>query len=100
MENIDTKDIKLVYNPIITSDDSGNIFVQGEPLDNERLTHFRAALRNHEDNYARTVIRDQLKWLAINQGIHQCQTDSQLIFAKAALWLIDQEERLIQMYKN
>ncbi len=92
----DLKDIALVYDPIIqVRTEDGALIVRGEAMSPEEYGAFSASLKGYRDSYARTVIRDQLKWLAINQGIHSCQSNEQLLFAKAALWLINQEEKLI-----
>ncbi len=96
---IDLKDIQLVYDPIITQSAEGQIFVKGQPLDGNDKIALKLSLSAYEENYARKVIKYQLKWLAINQGIHQCTSDEQQVFAKAALWLINEEEKLISTLK-
>jgi hypothetical protein len=90
------KDMELVYDPIIRVDtERDTLIIKGREMTDEEHKNFTISLKGYKDNYVRNVIKDQLKWLAINQGIHQCQTTEQLVFAKAALWLIQKEEELI-----
>lgn len=94
---IDTKDIPLVYDPIFKME-NGELFIQGRKLSAQEVSDLASSMKGYKDSLARHVIRDQLKWLAINQGIHDCTSTEQLMFAKAALWIINQEDKLISSF--
>ncbi len=80
----------------ISFDSRGTIYLNGKNLDPEQSIAFRESCVALKNSYARTILREQLKFLAIRQGIHEAINDEQILFAKAALWYMHQEDELLE----
>ena len=78
---------------IVVSPDG--IVVNGKSLDGEQASYLRQASIALNDNFARKVINEQLKFLAITTGIHNSRSVDELMFSKACLWVIKEEEKVI-----
>ncbi len=48
------------------------------------------------ENHARQVIREQVRYLAVVEGIHKGLTPEQILFSKTALWNMQMEDQVIQ----
>jgi len=72
------------------------IVVNGKPLEQEVALNFVESCHALKGNMARNIIREQMKFLAINLGIHNAVSLDTMYFAKAALWNIQQEDELLQ----
>lgn len=79
----------------ITFDAQGTIHINGKKLDPEQGIAFREGCMALKDSYARAILREQLRYLAIEQGVHQAINNDQVMFAKAALWYMGEEDKLI-----
>lgn len=88
----------LPIRDILIFDEHGTIVsIAGRPLEIEVAMQLREGAKVMLRNPTRRVIRDQMRWLAISVGIHQGFNESQVIFAKAALWLDDEENKLYRL---
>lgn len=74
----------------------GVIQVNGRILDKEQIINLKESCVVLNDNQARKIIHEQLRYLAIVEGVHRGLSTEQLIFSKAALWIIEQENLLIE----
>ena len=77
---------------VITSD---SIKINDKPLDMEQILNFRESAIVLKDNFARSVIRNQIRYLATNLGIYKSVTLDELMFYKSALWNLQQEDDLL-----
>ena len=71
------------------------IIINGKPLDTEQMVQFTESCKALKDNKARQVFNEQIKFLAINMGVHQALTVEQMMFSKAAIWCLQQLETLL-----
>ena len=74
---------------------NGSIIINGKELDTEQMINFTESCNALKDNYARKIIHEQIRYLAINLGIHNCLSLDTLMFAKAALWNLQNEQELL-----
>ena len=74
---------------------SEGITINGRKLDTEQAINFTESCNALKDNYARKILNEQIRYLAINLGIHNCLSLDTMFFAKAALWNMQQMEELI-----
>lgn len=75
--------------------DSGTAFINGKKLDAEATIQLRNSAIGLKDSFALRVIHEQVRFQAIQMGVHQALTSEQMLFAKAALWFADEEIKLI-----
>ncbi|MEI6532492.1 MAG: hypothetical protein WCO06_01490 [Candidatus Roizmanbacteria bacterium] len=75
--------------------DSKGISVNGKVLEPEQVINFTESCAALKDNFARKVINEQIRYLSVNMGIHNSLSIDTLMFAKAALWCLSQEEELL-----
>lgn len=80
----------------IVFDPDGTVLVNGRKLELEQAVSLRESVHALKNNQARKIFNEQLKFLAIEFGVHQAMTPEMMQFAKAALWLIQEEEKLIE----
>lgn len=83
---------------IISIDQAGNLTVKGTKLDAEQKVSFRESGAALKASIARKLIHDQMIYKAINIGVHNGQSPDQITFSKAALWVIQEEDALIDMF--
>jgi len=69
--------------------------VNGVDLDQDQQYAFKEACAGLKDNYARKILNEQLRYKATVTGIHKSNTIDELLFAKAVIWLINEEEILL-----
>lgn len=75
--------------------DHNGITINGKILEPDQAIMFSESCNALKDNYARKVIHEQVKYLAINMGIHNAVALDTLFFAKSSLWNLEQEEKLL-----
>lgn len=92
LENIGT----LPISRAIGYDNLGGLLIQGKKIDLEKLGYIRESLMAYRDNQARKLIREQLKMLAIEYGVHNGLNVETILFSKAMLYNIQEEEKLLQ----
>lgn len=78
----------------ITVDEAGTILVDGRPTTMEVARHLRESSRNLLKNFSRKFVRDTVTFMAIKEGVHVNLTPEQGLFAKAALWGMQEEDAL------
>lgn len=93
---------KLVVPPIkdIIREDGMSITIGGRELEGQDMVDFKLSLVALTENPARKVLRDQLSYEAVKIGIHSSKTVDELMFAKAVLWVLEQEELLIAKFST
>lgn len=78
----------------IVVDETGKVFVGGKPLTLEKAQLLRETSQTMLKNFARKFVREQIVFMAIHKGVHENTTPEQGLFAKAALWALQEEEKL------
>lgn len=85
----------LPIKDIITYDLSGTIKINNKTLSVEQAILLRQGAISLENNATRKIITEQVTWEAIKFGVHSSLSIESILFAKAALWLIEQEKAII-----
>lgn len=80
----------------ITVDTSGQIFVNGKQPDLELAKQLRESAKGMVNNFARKFVRETVTFMAIKQGVHENTSPEQGLFAKAALWQMQEEQILFE----
>lgn len=80
---------------LITFTENG-LSLNGKDLSHEQFLNFKEACVLLKDNFARKVLNEQLKYKAIEMGIHKSTTVDELLFSKAVIWFINEENILIE----
>lgn len=76
--------------------DNGKIFVRGIELDREQEVNFREGIAVLQNNFVHKLFNEQLRYQAINLGINVATSMDTLMFSKAALWVLEQEIKLVE----
>ncbi len=87
----------LPIRSIITTDGSHRILIQGKPVSVEQAASLRAGAIALRSNPTLKVIRDQVRFLAIDRGFLQTDEPIQQLSYKMALWYAQEETQLIDM---
>ncbi len=80
---------------IVKIDENGVLKVKGRTLDIDQMIALRESAISLKESFARKLIKDQMKFLAINLGVHQGISTDTITFAKACLWVIQEEDKLV-----
>lgn len=78
----------------ITIDEAGQIFVNGKKLSLETARTLHDTSKTMLKNFARRFVREQVAFMAIHKGVHENTSPEQGLFAKAALWFMQEEDEL------
>ena len=81
---------------MIAIDEHRRVLVRGEPLNPEEFIQLRESARAILNNRATRLIRDQVRFVAINDGYLKSIDPETQIFYKAALWYAQSEKELLQ----
>jgi len=71
------------------------LMINGKELEPDQVLNFREASVSLKDNFARLIIHEQIRHKATEAGIHKAQTIDELMFYKAAIWCLNEENILI-----
>lgn len=93
MHTVPTRDI-------IKYDSVGTLLINGRPLDIEQAQVFLESCYALKNNPARKIINEQLTFEAIKLGIHSGLNSEMILFSKAILWQIEQENKLLADMSN
>lgn len=80
---------------VVEFDIAGNLFLNKRKLDVEQIISLRSSASALKDSFARKVVNEQLKYLAVKIGVHEGMTTDQILFCKAMLYCLQEEEKLI-----
>lgn len=94
LDNLNTFPIR----DIISTDATGSLTIKGIKLDAEQKISFRESGAALKASVARRLIHDQMIYKAINIGVHNGLSPDQVVFSKAALWVIQEENNLIDLF--
>lgn len=71
------------------------VMINGKELDQDQMISFREACVVLKENFARKVIHEQVRYKAIDMGINKALSMDTIMFAKAAIWVVNEIEILI-----
>jgi uncharacterized protein YgbK (DUF1537 family) len=91
LENIDALPIR----DAITFDQDGTIIIRGKKIDIETAQLLKQSATALKDNYTRKIIQEQMLYTANKIGLHQGLTPEQIQFSKALVWVIQNEQQLL-----
>lgn len=77
---------------------NGTVAINGKQLDTEQIINFKESAIALRDNTARKVLHEEVRYLATNMGVYKSVTLDELVFAKAALWCLNQEDELLAKF--
>lgn len=80
----------------VLSLNAGQVSINGKPLEIEQFIAFKDSAIALRDNYAFKVINGQVRYMAVNLGVHKAVTLDQMFFFKAALWQIKEYNDLLE----
>lgn len=80
---------------IVKIDETGTLLLNGKNLDLEQAIMFKDSVVSLKNSYARKFINQQITFNAINLGVHSGMNTDMIVFSKAALWVIQEEEKLL-----
>jgi hypothetical protein len=90
------ENLKIVpINAIIRLDEQNQLVVNGVTIGYEEAKVLRESAKLLLHSNARKLIHNQLIFEAINLGIHQGVNTEQILFSKAVIWLLKEQEKLI-----
>lgn len=91
LENIGALPIR----DVIEFDYEGTVTVNGQPLNMEKAVMIKQGAKSLRDNFTRRIIRDQMKYNSLMLAVTGTNIE-QIMFAKAANWVLLQEEELLK----
>lgn len=91
LESINALPIK----EIITYNLEGTVRINGKELTPEQAIQFKEGAVALENNGTYRVIKDQIAYEAIKMGIHSSLSMEMILMSKSALWLQEQEKKII-----
>lgn len=90
LENIDALPIRDAV-----SIDKGQIFLRGKPItDIDQAQALKQGANAMIHNGTRRIAEEQILFEASKIGLHQGLTPEQIVFSKAAIWVIQQFNRI------
>lgn len=96
LKNIDALPIR----DIITFDDDGTILIRGRKLEIEEAQILKQGADAMIDNSTRKIIVEQMLYEANKIGLHQGLNPDMIMFAKAVVWVMQQEERILKQLEE
>lgn len=78
-------------------DETGKVFVNGRSLDIETADRLKQAAVAMQTNAARNLVKEAVTFMAIVDGVHKNISPDMGLFAKAALWWLQEEDTLYAM---
>ena len=93
LDNLDALPIR----GIIDTNDAGEILINGSSLDYEKAMQIRESAKLADDNSVLKLVREQVTYTAIVNGINKATTLENMNFYKAAVWFGQEEDRIIKI---
>ena len=87
----------IPHTDIIELDITGKLVVNGRTLDLVKSKQLMDSARAILDNQVRNLVREQVAFKAVNVGVHNGTKPEELIWARVALWIYQQEDVLYHM---
>lgn len=91
LDNLDALPIRSV----MTFDQYGTLRVNGKELNIEQAIAMRDGAMALLDSQVRKLINEQITFKAVEMGVHNGLNPDTILFSKAALWVIQEEAKLL-----
>ncbi len=92
---VDLKNVPL--SSIITTNEAGEVLLNGSSLDIEKAKQLREAARIAVDNIALKVVTHEVLYTAVVGGLHKATSPEDLYFYRAAIWFGQQLEAQLKI---
>lgn len=80
---------------VFSFDEMGGLKIRNKPLTVEQVLLLKDSAMTLRDSYARNLINEQMTYEAIKMGVYQGMNSDMILFSKAWLYTIEQENKLI-----
>lgn len=80
---------------IVSFDAMGTLLVSGKPVDMELALQIKEGATLAKSNTALKLVNEQIKFQAIEFGVHQGTNQDLITFSKAALWIVQEQNNLL-----
>lgn len=81
---------------MIQVDENRQILVRGRPVSTEQLVMLKESAAVAVNSQARNLIKEQVRFMAIDQGFLKSDDPKTQTFYKAALWFAQEEDTLLR----
>lgn len=82
---------------IISQGSEGEILINGQELDYQKVRHLRESAKAALDNQALKLIMEQVDYVAFTLAAHKVESERQMLFARAALWWGQQVQKDLEL---
>jgi len=86
----------LPMKDVITFAPDGTLLVKGKTLTIEQAVQIRESAVSLKKNPTYSLLKEQMAYEAIKMGVHKSTTLDMLAFSKAALWINEQETKIVE----
>jgi len=90
----------LPLTAVLFFDQDGTLKVNGKALEVEQAISIREGAVALMSNPTYILIKQQIAFLAVTEGIHKSLNSDMLLFSKAALWIQAREKELIELLQG
>lgn len=90
----------LPLTSVLFFDKDGTLTVNGKALEAEQAINIREGAVALMNNPTYILIKQQIAFLAVTEGIHKALNSDMLLFSKAALWIQAREKELIDLLQG
>lgn len=80
--------------------DVDGVYLNGKPLTGEDKVNFVLSMDALKDNPARKLVNHHLEYLAVKMGVHESVSIETLMFAKAIIWILNEERKIIEQFST
>lgn len=87
----------LPFRGIIETDQTQRLLLNGRAVDKEQAIKLRIAAGQLRSNYARQYFREHIDFQAVKEGMYRSYDPLSQVFAKAAIWLGQEEEKFFEL---
>lgn len=81
---------------IIKTDEQNRLIINNVLLDYEKALQLRESAKAALNNQALNLVNEQIAFMAVNLGVHQAFNNEQIVFAKSALWNMQETNKLLK----
>lgn len=87
----------LPIKDIITHDIDGTMVIRGKKITPQQVTALQQSAEALRENPAYLLIKEQVSFEAVKYGVHSSLSFDMLLISKSAIWIQQQENRLISL---
>lgn len=86
--------VVLPFDDILVINEQG-IKIKGKEVDLDGAFSFREHCVALKENVARKILREQVRYMAVQWGVHNGLNLDTVMFSKAVLWCMQEEDKLL-----